>query len=275
MNAAVFSDGIYSESNYLHRLIAMRQFYINGVKVTSCNIESSTQIILDWVKNRVNSFICVTDSGNVVKAVRESPALKDAINNSGMSLPDGRPLSILGKIKGFTEMDRVAGPDIMSAIFKATQNSEISHFFLGDTSEVHIRLHKKLVFDYSHLRIAGMYSPPFGEWNKKIQDVIIQEINSKNPNIVWVGLGGGKQEIWMHNNYARLPGCVVIGVGAAFRFYIGDIKRAPKIFQYLSLEWLFRLLQQPRKMFFRYVSTLPFFMVYFIIEMMKLNKGKQ
>lgn len=253
----------------------MRQFYIHGVKVTSCNIESSTQIILDWVKNKENSFVCVTESGNIVKAVRESPALKDAINNSGMSLPDGRPLSILGKIKGFNEIDRVAGPDIMTAIFEATQDSGFSHYFLGDTSEVHLRLHKKLIFDYPNLSIAGMYSPPFGEWNKEIQDNIIREINSKNPSIVWVGLGGGKQEIWMHNNYEKLSGCVMIGVGAAFRFYIGDIKRAPKIFQYLSLEWLFRLLQQPRKMFFRYFSTLPFFIVYFIIEIMTLNKGKK
>lgn len=253
----------------------VEHFFIKGIKVSACNIESSTNAILHLARNKTNSFICVTDSGNIVTAVRKNQSLKNAINNSLLSLPDGRPLSILGKIKGYTKIGRVAGPDIMMSVITATQNSNCSHYFFGDTVEVLERLYKKLNLEYPGLKIAGIQSPSFEEWDQKTQSEIIAQINSNNPNILWVGLGGGKQEIWMHTNYEKMSGCVMVGVGAAFRFYLGDIKRAPFILQYLSLEWLFRLIQQPGKMFLRYFMTLPIFVLYFIKELILSPKMKK
>jgi N-acetylglucosaminyldiphosphoundecaprenol N-acetyl-beta-D-mannosaminyltransferase len=251
----------------------MSIFYFNGIKVTSCNIESAHKAIIDLAMSDSSSYVCVTESGNIVNAIRNNENLKNAINNSAISLPDGRPLSVLMKIKGDNNVDRVSGPDIMVELFKSTQNKNIKHYFLGDTEATLQRLVNKINIEYPLLKIVGAYSPPFCDLDNDINNYISNRINKANADIIWVGLGGGKQEVWMYDNYRKFNKGVMIGVGAAFRFYLGDIRRAPKIMQYLSLEWLFRLLQQPQKMFYRYLKTLPIFVVYFIKELI-INKNK-
>ncbi|HMS64855.1 MAG TPA: WecB/TagA/CpsF family glycosyltransferase [Ignavibacteria bacterium] len=216
-------------------------------------------------------YVCVTDVGNLINAHRNSPELKDSINNSLISLPDGRPLSVFAKLKNIKSIERVAGPDFMEEIFKKTSGTGISHFFLGDTEEVLSKLIKRILTEFD-LQIAGSYSPVFGIWDKNTNDLIIEKINSANPDVIWISLGGGKQEIWMKNNYFKLKKGLMTGVGAAFRFYTGDIKRAPLFFQKAGLEWFFRLIQQPGKMFFRYSGTLPYFIIYAIQDLFKNNQ---
>jgi N-acetylglucosaminyldiphosphoundecaprenol N-acetyl-beta-D-mannosaminyltransferase len=201
-----------------------------------------------------------------VNAHRNSPLLKKAINDSFISLPDGRPISILARLKGIKDMERVAGPDFMTEIFRKTSGSDIKHFFLGDTGDILEKLLKKINKNYD-LQIAGSYSPDFGVWNKEIDEEIIKRINDSEADFIWVALGGGKQEIWMNENYNKLNKGIMTGVGAGFRFFTGDIKRAPLLFQKMGFEWLFRLVQQPGKMFGRYLSTLPFFVIYSFEEL--------
>lgn len=201
-----------------------------------------------------------------MNAHRNSPLLKKAINDSFISLPDGRPISILARLKGIKDMERVAGPDFMTEIFRKTSGSDIKHFFLGDTGDILEKLLKKINKNYD-LQIAGSYSPDFGVWNKEIDEEIIKRINDSEADFIWVALGGGKQEIWMNENYNKLNKGIMTGVGAGFRFFTGDIKRAPLLFQKMGFEWLFRLVQQPGKMFGRYLSTLPFFVIYSFEEL--------
>lgn len=201
-----------------------------------------------------------------MNAHRNSPLLKKAINDSFISLPDGRPISILARLKGIKDMERVAGPDFMTEIFRKTSGSDIKHFFLGDTGDILEKLLKKINKNYD-LQIAGSYSPDFGVWNKEIDEEIIKRINDSGADFIWVALGGGKQEIWMNENYNKLNKGIMTGVGAGFRFFTGDIKRAPLLFQKIGFEWLFRLVQQPGKMFGRYLSTLPFFVIYSFEEL--------
>lgn len=208
----------------------------------------------------------MTDAGNIVNAHRNSPLLKNAINCSFMSLPDGRPISLLANLRGIKDMDRVAGPDFMDEVFRKTSGTDLSHFFLGDTNELLEKLVKKINEKYD-LKIAGTYSPVFGEWTNETDDDTVKRINDSRADFIWVALGGGKQEIWMNENYGKLNKGIMTGVGAGFRFFTGDIKRAPVIFQKLGFEWLFRLFQQPGKMFKRYLSTLPFFIFYSIEEL--------
>ena len=201
-----------------------------------------------------------------MNAHRNSPLLKKAINDSFISLPDGRPISILARLKGIKDMERVAGPDFMTEIFRKTSGSDFKHFFLGDTGDILEKLLKKINKNYD-LQIAGSYSPDFGVWNKEIDEEIIKRINDSEADFIWVALGGGKQEIWMNENYNKLNKGIMTGVGAGFRFFTGDIKRAPLLFQKMGFEWLFRLVQQPGKMFGRYLSTLPFFVIYSFEEL--------
>jgi N-acetylglucosaminyldiphosphoundecaprenol N-acetyl-beta-D-mannosaminyltransferase len=161
----------------------------------------------------------------------------------------------------------------MEKVFEKTSDSSITHFFLGDTEETHLRLREKLSKKYK-LKIAGSYSPEFGNWSSQTNEKIIQMINIANPDFIWVSLGGGRQENWMRDHFIKLNKGIMVGVGAAFRFYLKEIKRAPYIFQRLGLEWLFRLIQQPRKMFIRYTTTLPFFIFYCAQEFFANNNLK-
>ena len=248
----------------------MINFYIKDIKVTCCNIESSSEDAISLIRSNGKNYICVTDAGNLVNAHRNSPELKESINNSFISLPDGMPITMLAKLKGIKNMERVAGQDFMKEIFRKTSCSDIGHFFLGDTEETLKDLTEKIKKEYD-VRISGSYSPEFGEWDEKTDNEIIRILNGSGSDFIWVSLGGGKQEIWMKNNYMKLNKGIMTGVGAAFRFFTGDIKRAPLFLQKLGLEWLFRLIQQPGKMFTRYLRTLPFFLIYSSQEIFKTN----
>ncbi|MGD0035680.1 MAG: WecB/TagA/CpsF family glycosyltransferase [Bacteroidota bacterium] len=250
----------------------MKDFYFKGVKVTSCNMRSATAFVVDSYRKSKCEYICVIDAGHIVVASRRSPLLKEAINNSALCIPDGRPLSIFARLKGDIEIERVAGPDFMTNVLKSTEGHRISHFFMGDTEEALERLVCKIRREFPNITISGWFSPPFGEWGDDINMQILSKIRESNPDFIWVSLGNTKQAVWMYRNHDKLKHGVIVGVGAAFRFYLGDIKRAPKFFQFIALEWFFRLLQQPRKMGIRYLRTLPLFILYFIQELFKRNK---
>ncbi|MBK9228783.1 MAG: WecB/TagA/CpsF family glycosyltransferase [Ignavibacteria bacterium] len=244
----------------------MKSIFIKGVKISVCEMSSAISEAMSLLSSGRPSYICVTDAGNVVNAYRNSSELRNAINNSDLSLPDGRPISILAGMKGVEGIGRVAGPDFMQKIFEQTSGTNISHFFLGDTNEILDKLINELSTKYN-IKISGFYSPPFENWSPATDDDIIKRLRIVNADFIWVSLGGGKQEVWMMKNHELLEKGVMIGVGAAFRFLTGDIQRAPIMMQKTGLEWLYRLIQQPGKMFGRYAGTLPYFAAYSIQEL--------
>ncbi|MBV6478485.1 MAG: UDP-N-acetyl-D-mannosaminuronic acid transferase [Ignavibacteria bacterium] len=231
-------------------------------------MKSAVEYTLDMLNKNNTGYICVTDVGNLVNAHRKNPELKNAINNSLLSLPDGKPLSAFAKLKGIKEIERVAGPDFMENVFKATSGKNLSHFFLGDTDETLTEVMKKAKSEYK-INVSGFYSPQFGQWTEEYNEDIIKRLNDSRSDFIWVSFGGGKQEIWMKNNYVKLHKGIMSGVGAAFRFYTGEISRAPLFMQNSGLEWLYRLKQQPEKMFNRYLTTLPYFIFYSFGEFFK------
>ncbi len=152
----------------------MENFYFKNIKVSCCDLENSVTETLDKVNSGKPDYICVTDAGNIVNAIRKSPELKEAINGSLLSLPDGRPISVFAKVKGIVNIDRVAGPDFMSEVFRRTSGTDIKHFFLGDTEEVHNLLMNKINEKYD-LKIAGFYEPGFDKWNDETDNEIIEQ----------------------------------------------------------------------------------------------------
>ncbi|HRJ98447.1 MAG TPA: WecB/TagA/CpsF family glycosyltransferase [Ignavibacteria bacterium] len=251
----------------------IKSFYFKGIKISCCDIESSVQQAFDFLNGNTGSeYVCVTDIGNLVNAYKRNPELRKAINNSLLSLPDGRPLSVFAQLKGINNIGRVAGPDFMREVFKKSGGTEIKHFFLGDTEETLQRICAKAKSEYA-INICGTHSPDFNPDNDFSDDIILEKIKSAEADFIWVALGGGKQEIWMMNNYRKLSKGIMTGVGAAFRFYLGDIKRAPLFFQKIGMEWFFRLIQQPGKMAGRYLRTLPYFLFYSAGEIFK-SKSK-
>lgn len=198
-------------------------------------------------------YICVSNVHTTVMAY-ENEEYRTIQNSAAMALPDGAPLSAYSRKKGFKDAKRVTGPDLMHEIFKISRQKGYRHFFYGSTQNTIYDMRKTLESDYPELIIAGMYSPPFRQLAPEEDKKIIDIINSSNPDFVWVGLGAPKQEEWMYEHRGKLQ-AVSIGVGAGFDYLAGNIKRAPKWMQMMSLEWSYRLMQDPERLLKRYLTT--------------------
>jgi N-acetylglucosaminyldiphosphoundecaprenol N-acetyl-beta-D-mannosaminyltransferase len=151
-------------------------------------------------------------------------------------------------------MKRTSGPDYMGEIFRLSKENGYRHFFYGSKEDTLNKLRENLERDYPGIEIAGMISPPFRELTEEEDADITRRINEADADFVWVGLGAPKQEIWMARHKDRIKG-FMIGVGAGFDYYAGNIERAPEWMQRANLEWLYRLMQDPGRLFKRYWYT--------------------
>ena len=151
-------------------------------------------------------------------------------------------------------MERTTGPSLMGEIFEISAKKEYRHYFYGSKEETLELLYQKLTSNYPGIQIAGMYSPPFRPMTEEEDKAIIERINETKPDFVWVGLGAPKQEKWMATHQGKIDG-LMLGVGAGFDYYAENIKRAPMWMQKHNLEWVYRLAQDPKRLFKRYWST--------------------
>ena len=151
-------------------------------------------------------------------------------------------------------MERTTGPDYLKEVLKISAEEGYRHFFYGSTEETLEKLQRTLEKDYPGVQVAGMYSPPFRVLSDEENQEIIQMINNADADFVWIGLGAPKQEKWMAAHKWKIKG-LMVGVGAAFDYLAGNIDRAPMWMQKANLEWLYRLLQEPKRLFKRYFYT--------------------
>lgn len=226
---------------------------ILGVNIAAININKAVSLIGSNIKRLSGKYICVSNVHTTVTGYHNSD-FREIQNNAAMAIPDGKPLEIIAKKRGFGGISRIAGPDLMHEIFIRSSISGYKHFFLGSTDETLKKLNVSLRIKYPGIDIAGMYSPPFRPLCKEEDAAIINMINKAEPDFVWVGLGAPKQEMWMRAHQDRIKG-LMIGVGAGFDYHAGNLSRAPKWMQSLSLEWLYRLLQEPGRLLGRYMTT--------------------
>lgn len=226
---------------------------IMGVDIAAINMEWLVGYLSDHVEKLSGDYICVSNVHTVVTAY-ENPEYRKVQNGGIMAIPDGAPLSVLGRRRGFSDMGRTTGPDLMGEIFRISGNRGYRHFFYGSTEETLEKLAERLKAEYGGLEITGMYSPPFGPVSDGEDAQIVQLINDADADFVWVGLGAPKQERWMAEHQGRIKG-LMIGVGAGFDYYAGNIRRAPEWMQRGNLEWVYRLMQEPQRLFGRYLHT--------------------
>lgn len=196
-------------------------------------------------------YICVSNVHTTVTGYEEAD-YRNIQNTAALALPDGKPLSLYSKKHGFPEAERVTGPDLMGELF--SRDNGLRHYFYGGKEETIQVLSEKLPGEYPSLRIAGMVSPPFRPLTEEEDERELQKMNDAKSDIIWIGLGAPKQERYMYEHRGKVNG-VMIGVGAGFDYYAGTIKRAPMWMQKLSLEWLYRLMQDPKRLFRRYFAT--------------------
>lgn len=253
----------------------MQKLIVLGSKISVVSMTYLIEEIEKFIEEKKTHYICVSNVHTVITGYQEKQ-YREINNNSLFSIPDGMPLCILGKLKGFKNIERCTGPDLMTEIFKLSELKNYSHFFYGNTLENLLLLKKKLMEKYPNINIAGFHSPPFRELTERETKQIVGHINSVKPDIIWVGLGAPKQEIWMWENKENINGSLMIGVGAAFNFHTDLIKRAPPLMQKLSMEWVYRLIQEPKRLFLRYARTNSLFILLLLKEkaIQILRRGK-
>lgn len=229
----------------------MRTCNILGTNIAVTNMAETVAYIEEHIEELRGKYICVSNVHTTVTGY-EDKEYQEIQNHAAVALPDGKPLSLYSKKHGFPEAERVTGPDLMGELF--ARKNGLRHYFYGGREETIKVLSEKLPAEYKDLIVAGMVSPPFRPLTQEEDGEAVQKMNDAKADIIWVGLGAPKQERWMYEHEGRVSG-VMIGVGAGFDYYAGTIKRAPMWMQKMSLEWLYRLMQDPKRLFKRYFVT--------------------
>lgn len=230
------------------------------VPVSTINMPVAITTILGWIRNRSAQYVCVRDVHGLMRA-REDPALLAIHHHAGMITPDGMPLVWTLRARGYADAARVCGADLVAALCDATQATGARHYFYGGKPGVAERMAAELVKRYPALQVAGTGTPPFRPMTEEEDAEAIRVISDARADIVWVGISTPKQEFWMRDHVGKIPGAVLFGVGAAFDFYAGDVKRAPRWMHPLGLEGLHRLLSEPRRLWRRYLILAPKFVL--------------
>jgi N-acetylglucosaminyldiphosphoundecaprenol N-acetyl-beta-D-mannosaminyltransferase len=243
---------------------------ILGVAVSVVDMQRATHQIGLWVDAGEARYVCAADVNSIMQAQRNA-AHMEALRNADMVLPDGTPLVWVSHLRGQHSMQRVPGPDIMLQLCEMGVKRNWRHFFYGGAEGVAEGLAERFQRRFPGLLVAGTHAPPFRLLSAEEQARDLERINAAHPDIVWVGLGCPKQEIWMRENASRLKGAVVIGVGAAFDFHGGRIPRAPLWMRRNGLEWLHRLSCEPSRLWRRYLVLGPAFLARAAVETFRLR----
>lgn len=223
---------------------------ILNTNIAVTDMKRTVTYLTDNLETLRGKYICVSNVHTTVMSFKDTE-YRAIQNGAALALPDGKPLSVVSRRRGFRNARRVPGPDLMLEMFK---QPGYRHFFYGSKEETLEMLKDNLLKTYPDLNIVGMYAPPFRPLSEEEDAEDIKKINDAKPDFIWVGLGAPKQEKWMASHQNKVKG-IMLGVGAGFDFHAGTVKRAPKWIQELCLEWFYRLLKDPKRLFKRYLST--------------------
>ncbi len=246
-----------------------------GMRVDMVQIEDVIKILEQWIVNKnFGNYIIISNANDAVISKKDA-RVREAVNKSSLSVPDGISLIIISRLLGFKLKRRVYGPDLMWNFLRYSEKKGYSHFFYGGSKNTL----EKLVFNLKEkipgLEIMGYYSPPFRNLDEDEDTKIIDRINDLSPDILWVGLGCPKQQIWMYKHKDRLKVPAMVGVGAAFDFIAGTKLQAPTWMRNNGLEWLFRFATEPKRLWRRYLVNGSLFIFYAGAELLKKCSSRQ
>jgi len=241
-----------------------------GVGISVVNLGQTLDAIDTWLSLRQPNYICFTPAHSVMDCYHD-PALRRIFNASGLTTPDGMSIVWIVRRRGYRDVGRVYGPDLMLACCERFLGQRCRHFLYGGRADEIGSLRSRLEERFPGLAVAGTYSPPFGPMTPEEDRQVVQKINSSGADIVWVGIGSPKQERWMADHLGRLDAPVMAGVGATFDFLSGRKPQAPRWIQRSGFEWLFRLATEPRRLWPRY-RRYPLFVLLVLAQELGLRK---
>jgi N-acetylglucosaminyldiphosphoundecaprenol N-acetyl-beta-D-mannosaminyltransferase len=255
--APVFSGRCHCPGQSGKRMI--KRFEVAGVPVALINMDVACEEVRRRIVERLGGYVIFRDMNGIVLANRDEQILA-AHRDAALVAPDGMPLVWLGRRVGYKEMGRVYGPDFLLEFCRRYEGLGFRHFLYGGTDAVVEKLVIELTRLFPNLLICGRYSPPFRSINEPLCVDDVERIRAAKPDLVWVGIGSPKQELLMRMYRPELPGCVLLGVGAAFDFHSKTKAQAPRWIRQSGFEWLFRLLTEPRRLGRRYLLGIPQFL---------------
>jgi N-acetylglucosaminyldiphosphoundecaprenol N-acetyl-beta-D-mannosaminyltransferase len=248
-------------------------FDVLGVRTHPVQIGGVVERMQGWIRACDGSHSIAATSMHGIVEAQHDPSFKEALNATDLVVPDGMPLVWLGRRQGHVLPRRVYGPDLLLAFCEESAGDGYRHFFYGGEPCVAEQLAGSLKTRFQGLNVVGTCSPPFRLLSAKEDEEIVEMINRAAPDVLWVGLGAPKQERWMHEHKTRLRVPVMVGVGAAFDMLSGRRKQAPRWMRENGLEWFFRLLQEPRRLWRRYLVYGAQFIAYLILKGLRLSRA--
>ncbi|MFH1128077.1 MAG: WecB/TagA/CpsF family glycosyltransferase [Candidatus Omnitrophota bacterium] len=244
----------------------LNKFYILNVGISAIDMNDAFSLIEDAISKRQKKYICVCPVSTIMECKRNEKVLM-SVNSADLITPDGMAVVWIGRLQGYKNIKRVYGPELMQKMCDISGENGYNNYFYGSSPDVLGKLKEKLNRKYPGLIISGFFSPPFRQLSKDEDDKVVEDINSSNSDIVWVGLGSPKQDLWMYEHRSRINAPVLIGVGAAFDFIAGTKPQAPRWMRDSGFEWLFRLITEPKRLWRRYLINYPLFVYYVLVEL--------
>jgi len=247
----------------------LKKVDILGIQVTPISAEVVVHQIDQWVQSKQKHYICLCPNYSIMLS-QNRPKFRQALNHATITTADGRAVAWACKYYGYSNAKQVRGADLTRLVCRMSAQKGLSNFFYGGTEELLEKLVRNLHQQYPQLQVAGTYAPPFRPLTPGENKAILEIINASQPDIVWIGLGAPKQELWMAEHFQDLQASVMVGVGAAFDFLSGVKAEAPRWMQRVALEWLFRWATEPRRLWKRNMYH-PIFVAQVILQ--RLSRG--
>lgn len=240
--------------------------FILGTRIDATTYSQATQLILDWATQGHNRRIHAANVHMVMEGV-DSAAFQQVTNTADLVTADGMPLVWGLQQLGITDAERVYGPELTLQVCQAAAQAGVPIGLYGGTPESLADFKAFLHHEYPGIRIVCTISPPFRPLTQEEDEDYTQQIAASGAKILFVGIGCPRQEWWMYQHREQLP-LIMLGVGAAFDFHSGRVRQAPSIMQKLGLEWFFRLLMEPQRLWRRYVKQNPRFVIMFLQQLL-------
>ena len=244
---------------------------ILGVGMSVINMDDAIRLSDSLIRTNGQGYVCVTDVHGIIEA-KSDAAFRGILNGSFMTTPDGMPLVWVGRMQGHKTMRRVYGPDFMLEMCRHSVKRGYRHFLFGGKTGVAELLGAELTRRFPGLQVVGTYTPPFRSLNSAEEAELAALVAEAEPDFFWVGLGSPKQERFMARYCGKLDVKLMVGVGAAFDIHTGGVKEAPKWMKSLGLQWLHRLIQEPGRLWKRYLTCVPSFIWHIGLQFLGILK---
>jgi N-acetylglucosaminyldiphosphoundecaprenol N-acetyl-beta-D-mannosaminyltransferase len=250
---------------------AKERINVLGIRAHALDVPSAKAAVLAAIRRRIKGYMCFVSVHGVMEAQR-SPDLMSIMNNALLVAPDGMPLVWVGHAQGCKSMERVAGPEFMLEVMRSEEFRGCAHFLCGGEPGMAQELKEKLCGSIPGLNICGFFTPPFSAMQREEERSLIEAVHRASPDIIWVGLGAPKQDLFMARYLPLLDTTLMMGVGAAFLMHTGRIRQSPHWVRNSGLQWAHRLAQEPLRLWRRYLLNNPAFIIKILAQFLRFGR---